>query len=282
MADETNSQPPQFEWQTPKPQFEVGRVLGRTFSAIKNNFVKFGLLSFVIVGLPMFLVGLWPLLLYGGEGMLADGDMNDTYLIGTLVGAVGGGFLYFLLYALAQSVLVHACFKDFAGEIVSLRLSMRKALSLLLPLIGLIILYTFGMFLGLIFFVIPGVLLLLGWYVCIPVLLVEKRGVIESLGRSWELTKGYKRWVLLIVIILWVISTVISVLLTLASVPFGDPTMANMTGGSMTFWLVYALASAIAQAIAVLISAASVAAIYFEIRDLKEGITPESIASVFD
>lgn len=282
MADEINSQPPQFEWQSPKPQFEVGRVLGRTFSAIKNNLVKFGLLSFVIVGLPMFVVGLWPLLLYGGEGLLSGDELSDGYLVGTFVGAIGGMLLYFLLYALAQSILVHACFKDFAGEKISLRLSMRKALSLLLPLIGLIILYTIGVFLGLVFFIIPGIFLLLGWYVCIPVLLVEKRGVADSLGRSWELTKGYKRWVLLIVIILWVISTVISVLLTLVSVPFGDPNMAAFTGGSVIFWIVYALASAVAQAATVLISASSVAAVYFEIRDLKEGITPESIASVFD
>lgn len=208
--------------------------------------------------------------------------MNDGLLIGTLVGAMGGGLLYFLLYALAQSVLVHACFKDFAGEKVSLRLSLKKSLSLLFPLIGLIVLYMLGVFFGFILFLIPGLLLLLGWYVCIPVLLVEKRSVTESLGRSWELTKGYKRWVLLIVIILWVISTVISVLLTLLSVPFGDPNMAVITGGSATFWIVYALASAAAQAIAVLITASSVAAVYFEIRDLKEGITPESIASVFD
>lgn len=282
MADQINSDPPQFEWQNPKPQFEIGRVLGRTFSAIKNNFLKFGLLAFAIVGLPMFLFGLWPLFLYGAEGMLGENELNDGFLIGTLIGAMGGGLLYFLLYALAQSVLVHACFKDFAGEKVSLRLSMKKALGLLLPLIGLIILYTVCVFIGFIFLIIPGVILLLGWYVCIPVLLVEKRGVIETLGRSWELTKGYKRWVLLIVIILWVISTVISVLLTLVSVPFGDPNMAAMTGGSVTFWIIYAFASAVAQAIAVLISASSVAAVYFEIRDLKEGITPESIASVFD
>jgi membrane-anchored glycerophosphoryl diester phosphodiesterase (GDPDase) len=135
---------------------------------------------------------------------------------------------------------------------------------------------------GFILFVIPGVFLFLGWYICIPVMVVEKRGVLESLSRSWELTKGYKRWILLLTVILWVVTVVISTVLTLTSIPFGNPMTATLTGGTTIFWIVYAFSSAIAQTISVLINIAVVAAVYYEIRDLKEGITPESIASVFD
>lgn len=281
-ADLSQLDPPQYEWQNPKPQFDVGRVLGRTFSTLKNNYIKFGLLAFFVMGLPMFFLGLWPLLIGAGEGLLSDSEYSGTLVVGSIVASTLGVFLYFFLYLIVQAVLIHACFKDFAGERVSLKASVKTALASSLPLIGLMILYTLGVTMGFILFVIPGIFLFLGWYICIPVLVVEKCGVIASFGRSWALTKGYKRWILLLAIILWIITIVISTVLTLTSIPFGNPTTAALTGGSAIFWIVYAFFSAVAQAISVLINTAAVASIYYEVRDLKEGITPESIASVFD
>lgn len=282
MADGTGDVKPQFDWQNPKPQFEVGRVLGRTFTAIKNNWLKFSLLSIAIAGLPMFLIGLFPYFMNGGEGMLADGGMSDAAIAGTITGSVIGFLAYILFSVLLQSILVHACFKDFAGETVSLQASAKTALKFLFPVLGMMILYVLSIMIGLMLFIIPGIILLLGWYIAIPVLLVEKCGVTEALGRSWSLCKGYKRWILLIVVILWVISMVLTIVLTLLATPFGDPNTASLTGGSLLFWLVYASMSAIAQALTVMINASAVAAIYYEIRDLREGITPMSIASVFD
>jgi hypothetical protein len=46
--------------------------------------------------------------------------------------------------------------------------------------------------LGLLLAVVPAMVLLVRWSISVPVLLVEKRGVYESLRRSWELTAG--RW----------------------------------------------------------------------------------------
>ena len=282
MADEIDSQPPQFEWQSPKPQFEVGRVLGRTFSVIKHNFVKFGLLCFVVVGIPLFLVGFWPLFIYGGEGMMSDGEVSGELFFATVIGSVIGFFVYVVAYSVVSAILTHVCFKDFADEEVSLKRSSRTALALFLPLVGVLFIYFLGLMVGFMLLIIPGIFLLLGWYLVIPVLLVEKTGVLETLSRSWELTKGYKRWILLVTIILTIISFVFSIVITLFSVPFGDPNTAALTGASVTFWVVNSFVSALAHCFAVMINSAAVAAMYFEIRDLKEGITPESIASVFD
>jgi hypothetical protein len=282
MVDQTGDTEPQYKWQNPKPQFEVGRVLGRTFTAIKNNWVKFSLLSIVVAGIPMFFVALLPFFISGTEGMMSGGEFSDAALIGTVTGSILGFVAYILFSILLQSVLVHACFKDFAGEAVSLRASFAVALKFLFPVLGMMILLMFGVMIGFILLIIPGILLLLGWYIAIPVLLVEKRGVTESLGRSWELSKGYKRWILLIVVILTVISMILSTVLSLFAMPFGDVNTAPLLGGSVMFWLVYAAASGIAQALAVMINASAVAAMYYEIRDLREGITPMSIASVFD
>ena len=42
------------------------------------------------------------------------------------------------------------------------------------------------------------------------------------------------------------------------------------------------LASALAQMINAILSAAGTASIYYELRQIKEGIGPEALASVFD
>jgi membrane-anchored glycerophosphoryl diester phosphodiesterase (GDPDase) len=273
---------PQWDWQTRKPQFELGRVLSRTFSAIVNNWLKFLLLSVLISGLPMFLVGLWPIIIMGGEGIMSENTANSGAMAGVFVASVLGFVLFIVASVLLQSILVHACFKDFAGEDVSLRQSFKIAMSFLLPLIGLTILYMLGVGFGFILLVIPGISLLLGWYLAVPVMLFEQTSVTDSLSRSWELTKGYKRWILLILVIISVISMIISTVLTLGSIPFGDPNTAIFTGGTVTFWIIYSFMSALGQSISVLLNASAVAALYYEIRDLKEGIIPETIAAVFD
>ena len=55
---------------------------------------------------------------------------------------------------------------------------------------GLGLVYLLGVVLGLIAFVIPGLLLILRWSVSLPALLAEDRTLMDSLRRSWELTAG--------------------------------------------------------------------------------------------
>lgn len=63
----------------------------------------------------------------------------------------------------------------------------------LLPLLGLTIVVGVLVSIGLILFIIPGVILALIWFVAVPVLVIENKGVFESMSRSGELTKS-NRW----------------------------------------------------------------------------------------
>lgn len=63
----------------------------------------------------------------------------------------------------------------------------------LLPLLGLTIVVGILVSIGLILFIIPGIILALIWFVAVPVLIIEDKGVFDSMSRSGELTKG-NRW----------------------------------------------------------------------------------------
>jgi hypothetical protein len=63
----------------------------------------------------------------------------------------------------------------------------------ILPLISWGVLATVGFLVGLMLLVVPGFVLLLRWSIALPILLIEERGAIESLGRSWQLTAVFWR-----------------------------------------------------------------------------------------
>jgi hypothetical protein len=90
-----------------------------------------------------------------------------------------------------QAAIVYGTVTDLSGRRASLGSCVSAALKVLLPLIGLSIVSTLGMMLGLILLVVPGIILALGWSTAVPVKIVERAGVFESLSRSWALTSGY-------------------------------------------------------------------------------------------
>ncbi len=63
----------------------------------------------------------------------------------------------------------------------------------LLPLLGLTIVLSILISIGLVLLIIPGIIMLLVWFVAVPVLIIEDKGVFDSMSRSGELTKG-NRW----------------------------------------------------------------------------------------
>ena len=69
---------------------------------------------------------------------------------------------------------------------------------------------------GFILFIIPGIILALMWFVAVPVLVAEDKGVFASMSRSSELTKG-NRWrliwlVVIIYVLLFIIAFIVGLL----------------------------------------------------------------------
>jgi len=264
--------------------FDFGRVLNRTFASIRDNWRSFSLASIVIIGIPYFLVNLIPALSgVFASGVISGGDVLANYM-GILIGVgVLTAIVVMISTFVLQSLIIHTAIKDFQGQSVGFSESFGVALKYLLPVLGFGILGGLGILLGFILLIVPGIILALMWYVAVPVMIVEKTGVMGAFGRSAELTSGNKWWILLTVIVLGLIGAVVSALILAVSLIFGVPTQDAiiMQGAATAPLILYAAANGVATAFSTLIGAVGVAAVYYELRYIKEGIEAESIGDVF-
>lgn len=239
----------------------ISNVVTNTLGVISRNPVIFLGLSLVVVGIPQLLIGL----VSGGGG--ASPDMMAIAANPAL--AVGGFFSYIafvILSIVLQAALIVASANDLAGKPVNFADCVNRALRKLLPLIGLGIVMTIGLGIGFVLLVIPGIILYLMWMIAVPVLMVEEKGVFESLGRSRELTSG-SRWKLLGMIIVFILFAII------VAIPFGIFALLSPTLGMV--------GSALASAVTSAVSSAGIAAIYLELRNNKEGTDTSTLADVF-
>ena len=249
--------------------FMIGDVLGRTFSILGRNFVPFFVLS---------AIAMLPQLFFLLSGPTAAGYFSRT---GSGV-AAGTGNLFlplvvgFVLRLLTQAVIVHAAFQDMRGRPVSVGESLRVAISRLLPILGVIIVVGLGVFAASLALIVPGIILMLMWYLALPVCVVEQTGVTASLSRSAQLTKGH-RWKILGLILLVLIGGGI-VGGVIGAVIGGLLGAMGTTVGVIALGLI----QYIVQALLAVFYSILVIVLYRDLRVAKEGIGTEQIAAVFD
>lgn len=127
------------------------------------------------------------------------------------------------------------------------------------PLIGASILYGFGVGIGLFLLIVPGCILLTIWAVIAPAIVIEKKGVTASFGRSRELVRGYGWPVFGTVIVATLLTAVVSLILTgIAEAIAGGPILRIVFG---------ALASTLTAPIGGLVAAV----LYYRLLELKGG-----------
>jgi hypothetical protein len=100
--------------------------------------------------------------------------------------------------------------------------------------------------------------------------------VFGAFGRSAELTKGHRWAILGLGLVFWIISVIIG----LALAPLDS--MLILSGEGISSMALVLLVNGIVNVLTTTIMAAGVAAIYYELRSIKEGIGPEQLAAVFD
>jgi hypothetical protein len=145
--------------------------------------------------------------------------------------------------------------------------SLRFALGRILPLLWLSILLVLGIVVGLLFFIIPGIFLLVAWSVSIPVLMIEDARGSKAIGRSQRLVD--KNW--------WrTFGALLVGFIFIGLFQFLLGLLASLTDGIAKDHLeLWVLAVDAIQAIATIITAplqaAIITVIYFNLRVRKEG-----------
>jgi hypothetical protein len=129
---------------------------------------------------------------------------------------------------------------------------------------------------GFVLFIVPGIMMAVAWVVSTPALVVERTGVFGAFSRSADLTRG-RRWQIFGLLFLYfiAISVVQQVLLGVVGAAFVAATPQIRLLDQLPV-------SAVVGVVVSVVSAAGVAAIYYELRSTREGAGPEALAAVFD
>jgi len=257
----------------PQAKVDVGRVIGRGFEALKDNFVGFFAVALLLAGVPAFLTE------YLTISTIEPIEPSFAFSGVFWGGVIGGLFVTVLAWALLQGVLVRSTILHLSGREVDLQAGMVFALKLILPIIGVTICVGILVGLGTLLLIFPGVMIYCALIVSIPALVEERRGVFGSIGRSRDLTRGSRWKVFLLLVLLWIFSTIISAVfgaitgVTMGLSTTGDPVMPDpILAGAV---------GAIASSLTSVILAVVVAALYVELREVKEGATTNDLADVF-
>lgn len=244
--------------------FDLGRVIQRTFTSISQNAAVFFGAAALLVGIPSVLAA------YG------QGDLLTTASGSSFLFVAFGSVLYLVGLYILQGVVVKAAVNGFNGKSTSFGDAFNVGIQMFLPLLGLGIVAGLGMGLGFIALIVPGVILTVLWSVAAPAVVVEKRGIMESLQRSRDLTRGY-RWpvfglLVIYIVLTWIVSGAVGGL----NLALGGSFEASPNLG------LNLIATPIVNVLSGVVASAGVAALYYELRTAKEGAGPEDMASVFD
>ncbi len=257
------------------PRFEMGRVVNLMFGAIGRNWVVFGLLALLLSAFPQGLFQLVQTQITVSR-LAVDGSPPQFNFSGSLLVLVGVA-VSIAGNVIMQAALVHGVIVDLNGGKASFGDCLKTGLRFALPILGVGFLMALGIVAGALVFFVPGVMLALAWMVAVPAEVVERTGVFGAFSRSAALTRNH-RWSLLglcaiYVVVAWILSAAI------LAMSAGVQTAAQMIASRTP--IVIAV-TAIVRVVEAVVGAAGIAAIYYELRSIKEGIGPDALASVFD
>lgn len=234
--------------------FGIGRVISNSFGAVGGAPLIFLVASFLI-NAPSSLLP--PLL-----------GNNLTGLWGVFA---GGGIIGAVVWVVLQLALTRLALDTLAGREADVGGAFELAGRRLLSGLGLVLLSGLVIMVGLAFLLVPGIILLLTWFVILPVMIGEGRGVFDSFERSTELTRGMRWRLLLLLLIVAVVWSLFSGL---------GQGIAYAIGGANGVWP-QAIAGAITGTLVGMLQAAGVAAVYHEARTAKEGMGSHDLEAVF-
>ena len=243
-------------------RFDVGRVITRTFGVIQRNAVVLGGLALLLSGLPTALLGVAQSGVFPALWALKAG-LSWSWLLNMLIGAW------------LQAAVIRGAITDLNGERPTFGACLGTAAGDILPLLGISITATIAVGLGAIFFIVPGVILALILSMSAPVRVIERTGVFAALARSGDLTRNHHGSIFGLLLLYGLGVFMVG---AVGSAVFGLVSLAGPTSALVTEIVTTPLTGALTS----LVGATGVAAIYFELRIVKEGIGIEALAAAFD
>lgn len=244
-------------------EFSFAAVVGGSFAVFVRNLVPFLFLALLLTA---------PRLIYDlvvPEPELAPGEragLSLRRIIALLIDVVCA--------ALLGATLVYGTVQELRGQRASIGASVGQGMRVILPAVGVSLIAGIGIGLGLILLIVPGLILYTMWWVAVPATVVERPGGLAGLGRSVELTRGF-RWTILGIVVVFGVAAGLIMLL------FGLLVATRVMRGDLDPVVFLVMAWAVTAVIAAYGAVLSGVG-YFALRVHKEGADLDQVAAVFD
>jgi len=252
-----------------------GEVLDQSFGLYRKLFAPLMIISLVANALPALLS-----IVSGVMGNRSTGGLAITFIgvvLSVIGAAVGTGASTFLVsdYLLSRPADPHG--------------SLRRAWPRTGALIACSMLFGFVVAFGFILLIVPGFIALSGLALAFTAVTVEGVTGSDSLGRSWELTKGFKWKILGLLCVFGAIfyglilgSGVVSALAVKVTGGTIDAQAAGPNGEMSTFMLLVTVASSLIQILIYPVLYCILVTIYYDLRVRKEGFDLELLATTME
>lgn len=227
---------------------DFGRVIGVSLGLYVRNFGLFTGLAFLFVYLPEAAFGLLRAL-----GVIeVEADAWDAFM-----GAPGELLILSLAGLFFQGAVTAGCLEDAAGRRPSLSTCLSAAWRNFWPLFGISFLTNLAVILGLLVFIVPGVLLMVRWLLAPAIQVGEGAGVSRSLELSAKRTKGSRWRVFLLLLLSFLIGGLV---LGVAAIP---SLVMDLESGSY-LWIESLAATPLSSTLLSLLSGVGLAAVYLQ------------------
>jgi len=246
--------------------FDMGRVIERTFGAVGANGLILVPIAIAVVGAPQAITALV------ATGRTAADDWTGMIGLGSiaLVLGIAGNIVM-------QGVTTYAVVADLRGRRAGFGEALAAALGSFWVLLALGIVVGLATLLGMIVLIVPGVIVALAWSLVGPVAVAEKAGVGRALSRSRDLTRNH-RWAILGLMVVYAIAGWV---FRMVAGSIATVVMTTVGIGDTVMWTLVVL-TPILQALLSILGSAGIAAIYVELRQVKEGGEEQNLAAIFD
>lgn len=251
----------------------VGDILSTAFDLYTKNAAQLMAIAAVVV-VPLTLI----------QALLSDAlieDAVDDFRIDPATGDVvgGGGFGDFLIgsillglisaaiWMLLTGALTRGAGGALVGRTIDVGESYRAALSRIGGLLGLALLVALLVGIGFALLFVPGLILLVFLSMAVPAFIIERRGVTDSMSRSWNLVSGSWWHVFGAIIVAAILSAIVSGIIS----AFGGSSVIGV-------WITSAIGSIITAPFFALVSVI----LYVDLRSRREGLDSATLQRELD
>ncbi len=243
----------------------LGQIIGRAFNIYTNNIIPIFIIS-IVLSIPVIL---FQLNFYV--------PINSSNIFVRYFNNTGLTIISLTMTALTTGLIIEFISKKYLNENTTIKQYIKNTFPRIIPLIGLSLLVSILSAIGYLMLVIPGIIIILGLSLTNQVFIIEKKGIIDSIKRSWHLTKGDRGYIFGVIMILGLLSVPLLFGFIYLLLPIITQTIKTRSLLSLISVVTTNIVSAIIRPFA----ACGIILIYFNLRIKKEGFELEHLAKHF-